>query len=189
MWQLESEKLGHDRCSYRRKMWRGVKERWGREAEMGDDNNGGSGDTSTAVVPRTAPFVANTVLRGEGGRERQAVKGGERFPSFLICLLFCGVLGFRLRSISLESMARKRKTEATRLDEVDRTLYSTFCSAANSLSQLYTQAMNQQKISFQAGERHAMVSSFLTVPLTSLSRVPSLCPLPLLSIVSSVDVF
>ncbi|KAJ8492989.1 hypothetical protein OPV22_014710 [Ensete ventricosum] len=53
-------------------------------------------------------------------------------------------------------MARKRKTEATRLDEVDRTLYSTFCSAANSLSQLYTQAMNQQKISYQAGERHAM---------------------------------
>ncbi|CAL9049113.1 unnamed protein product [Musa banksii] len=53
-------------------------------------------------------------------------------------------------------MARKRKTEATRLDEVDRTLYSTFCSAANSLSQLYTQAMNQQKISFQAGERHAL---------------------------------
>ncbi|CAL9107219.1 zinc finger A20 and AN1 domain-containing stress-associated protein [Musa troglodytarum] len=53
-------------------------------------------------------------------------------------------------------MARKRKTEAMRLDEVDRTLYSTFCSAANSLSQLYTQAMNQQKISFQAGERHAM---------------------------------
>ncbi|XP_038976194.1 uncharacterized protein LOC103696971 [Phoenix dactylifera] len=53
-------------------------------------------------------------------------------------------------------MARKRKSDATRLDEVDRTLYSTFCSAANSLSQLYTQAMNQQKISFQAGERHAL---------------------------------
>ncbi|WOL02982.1 hypothetical protein Cni_G11702 [Canna indica] len=53
-------------------------------------------------------------------------------------------------------MSRKRKTESTRLDEVDKTLYSTFCSAANSLSQLYTQAMNQQKISFQAGERHGM---------------------------------
>ncbi|XP_074570297.1 uncharacterized protein LOC141826880 [Curcuma longa] len=53
-------------------------------------------------------------------------------------------------------MSRKRKTEATRLDEVDRTMYSTFCSAANSLSQLYTQAMNQQKVSFQAGERHAL---------------------------------
>ncbi|KAI9113868.1 hypothetical protein K1719_015119 [Acacia pycnantha] len=53
-------------------------------------------------------------------------------------------------------MAKKRKSVATRLDEVDRTMYSTFCSAANSLSQLYTQAMNQQKLSFQAGERHAL---------------------------------
>ncbi|KAK3211611.1 hypothetical protein Dsin_016317 [Dipteronia sinensis] len=53
-------------------------------------------------------------------------------------------------------MAKKRKSEATRLDEVDRTMYTTFCSAANSLSQLYTQAMNHQRLSFQAGERHAM---------------------------------
>ncbi|EAY74747.1 hypothetical protein OsI_02639 [Oryza sativa Indica Group] len=55
-------------------------------------------------------------------------------------------------------MARKRKTDAApRLDEADRTLYSTFCGAANSLSQLYTQAMAQQKLSFQAGERHSLV--------------------------------
>lgn len=54
-------------------------------------------------------------------------------------------------------MAKKRKSVATRLDEVDRTMYTTFCNAANSLSQLYTQAMNQQKIAFQAGERHGMV--------------------------------
>ncbi|GJM94037.1 hypothetical protein PR202_ga10649 [Eleusine coracana subsp. coracana] len=54
-------------------------------------------------------------------------------------------------------MARKRKTDAApRLDEADRTLYSTFCGAANSLSQLYTQAMAQQKLSFQAGERHGL---------------------------------
>ncbi|BAB89033.1 putative holocarboxylase synthetase [Oryza sativa Japonica Group] len=54
-------------------------------------------------------------------------------------------------------MARKRKTDAApRLDEADRTLYSTFCGAANSLSQLYTQAMAQQKLSFQAGERHSL---------------------------------
>jgi hypothetical protein len=57
-------------------------------------------------------------------------------------------------------MARKRKTDAApRLDEADRTLYSTFCGAANSLSQLYSQAMSQQKLSFQAGERHAFVRS------------------------------
>uniref|UniRef100_G3MSJ3 Uncharacterized protein n=1 Tax=Amblyomma maculatum TaxID=34609 RepID=G3MSJ3_AMBMU len=35
-------------------------------------------------------------------------------------------------------------------------MYSTFCSAANSLSQIYTHAMNHQKLSFHAGERHAM---------------------------------
>ncbi|GLT74612.1 hypothetical protein SLA2020_464000 [Shorea laevis] len=53
-------------------------------------------------------------------------------------------------------MGKKRKSIATSLDEVDRTMYASFCSAANSLSQLYTQAMNQQKLSFQAGERHGL---------------------------------
>ncbi|XP_038985158.1 uncharacterized protein LOC103709793 [Phoenix dactylifera] len=53
-------------------------------------------------------------------------------------------------------MAKKSKSEATRLDEVDRSVYSTFCGAANSLSQIYTQAMAQQKVAFQAGERHAL---------------------------------
>uniref|UniRef100_A0A7C9CD37 Holocarboxylase synthetase n=1 Tax=Opuntia streptacantha TaxID=393608 RepID=A0A7C9CD37_OPUST len=53
-------------------------------------------------------------------------------------------------------MAKKRKSIATSLDEVDRTMYASFCSAANSLSQLYTQAMNHQKLSFQAGERHGL---------------------------------
>lgn len=66
-------------------------------------------------------------------------------------------------------MARKRKTDAApRLDEADRTLYSTFCGAANSLSQLYTQAMAQQKLSFQAGERHAMVRPSPTLPSSLL---------------------
>ena len=75
-------------------------------------------------------------------------------------------------------MARKRKTDAApRLDEADRTLYSTFCGAANSLSQLYTQAMAQQKLSFQAGERHALVRtpspvSFLPPPIPA-SSLPS----------------
>lgn len=57
------------------------------------------------------------------------------------------------------TMAKKRKSDATRLDEVDRSMYTTFCSAANSLSQLYTQTMNHQRLSFQAGERHALVRS------------------------------
>lgn len=54
-------------------------------------------------------------------------------------------------------MAKKRKSLATSLDEVDRTMYSTFCSAANSLSQLYSQALSHQKLSFLSGERHGLV--------------------------------
>ncbi|KAK8710940.1 hypothetical protein V6N13_146249 [Hibiscus sabdariffa] len=57
-------------------------------------------------------------------------------------------------------MSKKRKSEATRLDEMDRSMYNTFCSAANSLSQLYSQAMNHQRLSFQAGERHALEKLF-----------------------------
>ncbi|KVH99578.1 uncharacterized protein LOC112514883 [Cynara cardunculus var. scolymus] len=53
-------------------------------------------------------------------------------------------------------MAKKRKSLATTLDEVDRTMYSNFCNAANSLSQLYSQAMSQQKLSFLSGERHGL---------------------------------
>ncbi|XP_072965854.1 uncharacterized protein [Typha angustifolia] len=53
-------------------------------------------------------------------------------------------------------MTKKRKSEANRLDEVDRTMYATFRGAANSLSQMYTQAMAQKRVAFQAGERHAL---------------------------------
>lgn len=53
-------------------------------------------------------------------------------------------------------MAKKRKSDATRLDEVDRGMYTAFCGAANFLSQLYSQAMHQQRSSFHAGERHAL---------------------------------
>ncbi|KAH0741745.1 hypothetical protein KY290_034788 [Solanum tuberosum] len=57
-------------------------------------------------------------------------------------------------------MGKKRKSLASSLDEVDRTMYLTFCSAANSLSQLYTHAMNQHKFSFLSDERHGMVLKF-----------------------------
>ncbi|XP_010484271.1 PREDICTED: uncharacterized protein LOC104762640 [Camelina sativa] len=54
-------------------------------------------------------------------------------------------------------MVKKRKSEeTTRLDEVDRTMYGAFRGAANSLSQLYTHAMNHQRVSFLAGERRGM---------------------------------
>lgn len=56
------------------------------------------------------------------------------------------------------SMAKKRKSIATTLDEVDRTMYASFCTAANSLSQLHMHALNHQKLSFQAGQRHSLVN-------------------------------
>jgi hypothetical protein len=62
-------------------------------------------------------------------------------------------------------MGKKRKSEATRLDEVDRTMYGAFRGAANSLSQLYTHAMNHQRVSFLAGERRGMVSALSLLTL------------------------
>ncbi|KAJ0242096.1 Holocarboxylase synthetase [Hirschfeldia incana] len=53
-------------------------------------------------------------------------------------------------------MGKKRKSDASRLDEVDRTMYGAFRGAANSLSQLYTHAMNHQRVSFLAGERRGL---------------------------------
>ncbi len=63
---------------------------------------------------------------------------------------------------------KKRKAEAARLEETDRALYGAFRGAANSLSQLYTLAMGGQKLSFQAGERHAMVRPSPTLPSSLL---------------------
>ncbi|GFY80210.1 hypothetical protein Acr_01g0000190 [Actinidia rufa] len=59
-------------------------------------------------------------------------------------------------------MAKKRKSD-TRLDEVDRSMYNSFCTAANSLSQLYTHSMNQQQFSFHAGERPFIDGGWRTV--------------------------
>ncbi|RWV99719.1 hypothetical protein BHE74_00028079 [Ensete ventricosum] len=69
-------------------------------------------------------------------------------------------------------MAKKRKPEAVtrRLDEVDRTIYSTFRGGANSLSQIYTQAVAQKKVAFHAGERYALVR-----PFPPLVRTRSFC--------------
>ncbi|KAK7851644.1 hypothetical protein CFP56_041502 [Quercus suber] len=81
-------------------------------------------------------------------------------------------------------MAKKRKSAATSLDEVDRTMYASFCSAANSLSQLYTQAMNHQKLSFQAGERQGLdgmdtcgvgMKSLLKCDIEILEDVEQIC--------------
>ncbi|KAF5208391.1 nuclear receptor family 2 group C protein [Thalictrum thalictroides] len=53
-------------------------------------------------------------------------------------------------------MGKKRKSETSALNEIDRSIYSSFSSAASSLSQLYSQSVNQHKLAFQAGERHAL---------------------------------
>ncbi|KAK7279794.1 hypothetical protein RJT34_24852 [Clitoria ternatea] len=53
-------------------------------------------------------------------------------------------------------MGRKRKSIASTLDEVDRTIYASFCTAANSLSHLYTQSLNHHNLSFQTGQRHSL---------------------------------
>ncbi|MCO5594900.1 hypothetical protein L7F22_048935 [Adiantum nelumboides] len=51
---------------------------------------------------------------------------------------------------------KKRRLEGGGLEDVERTLHSSFCAAANSISHLYTQAQTQHKIAFQAGQRHAL---------------------------------
>ncbi|KAF8389283.1 hypothetical protein HHK36_025976 [Tetracentron sinense] len=48
-------------------------------------------------------------------------------------------------------MTSKRKMEMTVVDEIDRTLYSIFCNAESSLSQLYSQSLNLQKLAFEVG--------------------------------------
>lgn len=49
--------------------------------------------------------------------------------------------------------SKKRKHENP-LDEVERTLYSSFSTAANRISLLYTQAINQQRKAFALGSKH-----------------------------------
>ncbi|KAH7365843.1 hypothetical protein KP509_18G048900 [Ceratopteris richardii] len=51
---------------------------------------------------------------------------------------------------------KKRRVDSRALEEVERTLHSSFCSAANTISQLYTHAQNQNKIAFHAGQRHSL---------------------------------
>ena len=48
---------------------------------------------------------------------------------------------------------KKRKADATSLDEMDRELYQRFRAAANSVSSLYTSSLNLQKRAFNVGAR------------------------------------
>ncbi|KAH7433519.1 hypothetical protein KP509_07G073100 [Ceratopteris richardii] len=51
---------------------------------------------------------------------------------------------------------RKRRPEGRGMEDVEISLHTSFCAAANSVSHLYTQAQNQNKIAFQAGQRYAL---------------------------------
>ncbi|KAL5052905.1 hypothetical protein RYX36_033587 [Vicia faba] len=53
-------------------------------------------------------------------------------------------------------MGKKRKSSATCLYKVDRTMYDSFCTTENSISQVYTHSMNHQKLSFHADERNTL---------------------------------
>ena len=48
---------------------------------------------------------------------------------------------------------KKRKHDGP-LDDIERTLYTSFSSAANGISQLYTQSLNQQRKAYCLGARH-----------------------------------
>jgi hypothetical protein len=69
---------------------------------------------------------------------------------------------------------RKRKAEAARAaeEEADRALYGAFRGAANSLSQLYALAGAHQRLSFHAGERHALVRPELKSPPPQVPPFP-----------------
>ncbi len=89
----------------------------------------------------------------------------KRIPSRFTVVVVVVVLHSR-------KMVKKRKSEFSGLDEVEKTLHTSFCTAANSISHLYTQAQHQQKHAFQAGERHAVVGehTFKTSSVLFFSR-------------------
>uniref|UniRef100_A0A7N0T8Z4 Holocarboxylase synthetase n=1 Tax=Kalanchoe fedtschenkoi TaxID=63787 RepID=A0A7N0T8Z4_KALFE len=81
-------------------------------------------------------------------------------------------------------MGKKRKSDAARLDEVDRQMYTSFCNAANSLSQLYSHAVSQQRLSFQAGERHALEKLYQWI-LTQEEERSRVAPVDILAYVQN----
>mmetsp|Transcript_5826 Transcript_5826/g.10121 ORF Transcript_5826/g.10121 Transcript_5826/m.10121 type:complete len:206 (-) Transcript_5826:488-1105(-) len=55
--------------------------------------------------------------------------------------------------MSNRNTPKKRKHDGP-LDDIERTLYASFSSAANGISQLYTQSLNQQRKAYCLGARH-----------------------------------
>lgn len=67
---------------------------------------------------------------------------------------------------SAQRLGKKRK--ASEDLEAERTLHHSFVSAANSISQLFTQSVQQQKKAHTAGARQALVSVLLSWPAGAL---------------------
>jgi hypothetical protein len=124
-------------------------------AEKRSTRRGPGGDDS-----REEGFIVEQASKG-GGRERGPLSE-EVGVVITVCLTTqqeVGEEGITVRcASSVTEMPKKRKSEYSGLDEVEKTLHTSFCTAANSISHLYTQAQQQQKQSFHAGERHAVVS-------------------------------
>ncbi|KAK1263859.1 hypothetical protein QJS04_geneDACA009475 [Acorus gramineus] len=53
-------------------------------------------------------------------------------------------------------MNKKRRSDQARQEEMEKTMFGTFTNAANSLSQLYTQVFNYQKMTFKTGQQHGL---------------------------------
>ncbi len=76
-------------------------------------------------------------------------------------------------------MGKKRKPELD-LDH-EQNMHSSFVAAANSLSQLYTKAVQQHKRAHTSGARHVLVRSCAAKPALEMSRLQAAGLAPVLN--------
>lgn len=68
-------------------------------------------------------------------------------------------MGFPLQALGSMSSKKRKQPDVDTLEH-ERTMHGSFVSAANSISQLYTQAIHQQRRAQIEGARAALVGSF-----------------------------
>jgi hypothetical protein len=77
-------------------------------------------------------------------------------------------------------MGKKRKASPYEpTEETERTLYTSFVGAANAVSQLYTQAAQQQRRAASTAARHALVSAQVAAGCPARPPLPHPRPHPL----------
>ena len=77
-----------------------------------------------------------------------------------ICCWILGVAsGLSLQAFGSMSSKKRKQPDVDTLEH-ERTMHGSFVSAANSISQLYTQAIHQQRRAQIEGARAALVGSF-----------------------------